>query len=260
MEPIRVIAIGDIYGKPGRRFLRERLPAVVKKYHPHLIIANGENSAGGRGINSKTYKEIKEAGVHVITTGNHVFDDRGYTEVIDKLDVVVAYNFPEGTPGNRIFETEIMGKRVYVITMVGRVFMDFRAECPFRKSMEVFERDPKGIYILDFHAEATSEKTALGLYLDGKYSLVFGTHTHVQTSDERILPGGTAYITDIGMTGSRLSVIGADPQKVIPKFMYPHLTRERAEPHDEDLRLQGIYVEIDGESRKALYIERFDIP
>ncbi len=257
-EYIRILAIGDIYGKPGRNIYREKAPLLREKYRPHLTIVNGENSAGGRGINGKAYRAIKEAGADVITTGNHIFDNRGFEEVIDKPDVIVAYNFPEESPGNRIFSTEILGKRVYVITLLGRVFMDPRVECPFRKSLQAMESDPDGIYILDFHAEATSEKTALGFHLDGKYALVFGTHTHVQTADEKILPGGTAYITDIGMTGGTLSVIGADPEKIVPRFMYPHY-REKAEPCKKNLMVQGIYVEIDPETGKAVYIERFGI-
>ncbi len=257
-EVIRILAIGDIYGKPGRNVYRERFPALKEKYHPHLIIVNGENSAGGRGINGKAYRAIKETGADVITTGNHIFDNKGFEEVIDNPDVIVAYNFPEESPGNRIFSKEILGKKVYVITLLGRVFMDPRVECPFRKALEAMENDPNGIYIVDFHAEATSEKTALGFHLDGKYALVFGTHTHVQTADEKILPGGTAYITDIGMTGGTLSVIGADPRKIVPRFMYPHY-REKADPCKQGLMVQGIYVEIDPESGKAIHIERFSI-
>ncbi len=257
-ESIRILAIGDVYGKPGRNTYREKALALKEKYHPHLIIVNGENSAGGRGINEKAYRAIKEAGADVITTGNHIFDNKGYEEVIDREDVIVAYNFPPESPGNRIFSKEIMGRKVYVITLLGRVFMDPRVDCPFRKALEARERDPDGIFIVDFHAEATSEKTALGFHLDGKYALVFGTHTHVQTADEKILPGGTAYITDIGMTGSMLSVIGADPEKTVPRFMYPHY-REKADPCKKDLRVQGIYVEVDPEIGRAIHIERFEI-
>lgn len=256
---LKVLAIGDIYGHPGRDILKRFISDLKKKYNPSIIIVNGENAAHGRGISPKIYEEIISLGIDVITLGNHAFDEEKILEIIEKPELLVPYNYPEGTPGKKIFEFEYYGKKVKVLNLLGRLFMDdFRIDDPFRKAIEVYEKDPDAIYILDFHAEATSEKLAMGLFLDGKYSLVYGTHTHVQTADERILPNGTAYITDIGMTGGHLSVIGADYKVVIEKFLYPHI-KKKAEPSYLDLHIQGIYCEIDINTKKAYKIQRISI-
>jgi len=259
MSNLKILAIGDIYGKPGRDILKNFIVDLRKKYNPTIVIVNGENSAHGRGINTKIYQEIISLGVDVITLGNHAFDDEKVLEIVEKKEILIPYNYPEGTPGRKIFEFEYEGRKVKILTLLGRLFMDeYRVEDPFRKAIELYNQDPEAIYILEFHAEATSEKMAMGLFLDGKYSLVFGTHTHVQTADERILPNGTAYITDIGMTGGHLSVIGADYKVVIEKFLYPHI-KKKAEPSYLDLQIQGIFCEIDISSKRANYIERISI-
>ncbi len=250
--------IGDLYGKPGRDMLKNYIVDLRKKYNASIIIANAENSAHGRGLTPKIYEELISLGIDVLTLGNHGFDEEKVLEIIDKREILVPYNYPEGTPGRKIFETNFEGKRVRILTLLGRLFMDQRVDDPFRKALEVYSEDPDAIYILDFHAEATSEKTALGLFLDGKYSLIFGTHTHIQTADEKILPNGTAYITDVGMTGGHLSVIGADYKVIISKFLYPHI-KQKAEPSYLDMQIQGIFCEIDIESKKAIHIERFSI-
>ncbi|MDT7879791.1 MAG: TIGR00282 family metallophosphoesterase [Candidatus Hydrothermia bacterium] len=258
MKKLKVLAIGDVYGKPGRDILEKFIIDLRKKYNPSVIIVNGENSAHGRGITPKIFEEFISYGIDVITLGNHAFDEEKVLEIIEKPQLLIPYNYPEGTPGRKIFEFEIEGRKVKILTLLGRLFMDERVDDPFRKAIELYNQDPESIYILEFHAEATSEKMALGLFLDGKYSLVFGTHTHIQTADERIFPKGTAYITDIGMTGGHFSVIGADYNVIIEKFLYPHI-RRKAEPSFLDLRIQGIYCEIDISNKKAIHIERFSI-
>ncbi|MEO0143623.1 MAG: TIGR00282 family metallophosphoesterase [candidate division WOR-3 bacterium] len=258
MTTLKVLAIGDIYGRPGRDMLKNYIIDLRKKYNPTIIIVNAENAAHGRGLTPKIYEELISHGVDVITLGNHAFDEEKVLEIVEKSNILVPYNYPEGTPGRKIFEFEYNERKIKVLTLLGRLFMDQRVDDPFRKAIEVYEQDKEAIYILDFHAEATSEKTALGLFLDGKYSLVFGTHTHVQTNDEKILPQGTAYITDIGMTGGHLSVIGADYKVVINKFLYPHI-KQKAEPSFLDLQIQGIFCEIDISTKKAIRIEKFSI-
>jgi metallophosphoesterase (TIGR00282 family) len=258
MKKLKVLAIGDVYGKPGRDILEKFIIDLRKKYNPSVIIVNGENSAHGRGITPKIFEEFISYGIDVITLGNHAFDEEKVLEIIEKPQLLIPYNYPEGTPGRKIFEFEIEGRKVKILTLLGRLFMDERVDDPFRKAIKLYNQDPESIYILEFHAEATSEKMALGLFLDGKYSLVFGTHTHIQTADERIFPKGTAYITDIGMTGGHFSVIGADYNVIIEKFLYPHI-RRKAEPSFLDLRIQGIYCEIDISNKKAIHIERFSI-
>ncbi len=258
MRNLKVLAIGDLYGKPGRDILKNYIVYLRKKYNASVIIVNAENAAHGRGLTPKIYEELISLGIDVLTLGNHGFDEEKVLEIIDRREILVPYNYPEGTPGRKIFEMDFEGKRIRILTLLGRLFMDQRVDDPFRKALEVYNEDPDAIYILDFHAEATSEKTALGLFLDGKYSLIFGTHTHVQTADEKILPNGTAYITDIGMTGGHLSVIGADYKVVINKFLYPHI-KQKPEPSYLDMQIQGIFCEIDIESKRAIYIERFAI-
>ncbi len=258
MTTLKVLAIGDVYGKPGRDVLKNYIVDLRKKYNPAIIIVNAENSAHGRGITPRIYEEIISYGIDIITLGNHGFDEEKVLEIIDKPNILVPYNYPEGTPGKKIFEFEYYNRKVKVLTLLGRLFMDQRVDDPFRQALEVYEQDPEAIYILEFHAEATSEKLALALFLDGKYSLVFGTHTHIQTNDERIFPNGTAYITDIGMTGGHLSVIGADYKLVINKFLYPHI-KQKPEPSHLDLQVQGIFCEIDISNKKALHIEKFSL-
>ncbi len=254
---MKIVAIGDVYGRPGRKILSERMDAIRKRFEPDIVIVNGENSAGGRGINRKAFEEILKAGVDVVTMGNHTFDDKGVFEILDDERLVIPYNYPPETPGNRVFLKKVGNVDVVVVNMLGRVLMNVFVECPFRKSMEIYENFRGKMIIMDFHAEATSEKKALGFFLDGKFSLVFGTHTHVQTCDETILPNGTAYITDIGMTGGHLSVIGANKDTVIENFLHPHV-RKRAEPSKQMLKVEGIFCILDDDGR-AKHIERFSL-
>jgi len=251
--PDRVLFIGDIIGKPGRRALPGFLRRVLSEFDLDLIVANGENAAGGIGITPEVAEEILEAGVDVITTGNHVWH---YKEIIPYLEdenfpILRPLNYPEGVPGKGYIRK---GKFI-VVNLMGRVFMK-EIECPFRK-MDIFlENIDSGIVLIDFHAEATSEKNALGWYLDGRVGAVVGTHTHVGTIDAKILPKGTAYITDIGMVGPKDSVIGDDVESVIRRFLtlMPH----RLSVGKGNVIFNSVLVEFDDRG-KAKSIRRIDL-
>lgn len=218
---MNILFIGDVVGRPGRNHLSKNLQRLVKENDISFIIVNGENSAGGVGITRSTYEEFLGMGIDVVTLGNHSWAKKEIFEFIEESDRLVRpANYPKGTPGRGYRIAEKDGRRIAVVNLCGRVYMDC-IECPFRTADNILE-DLKGkadIIIVDFHAEATSEKLAMGWYLDGKVKAVLGTHTHVQTSDERVLPGGTAYITDVGMTGPRDSILGVEKDTVIKKFI-----------------------------------------
>ena len=220
---MKVIFIGDIVGKPGRRILSKVLPSLKERYQPALVIANGENAAGGAGLNFKTYQEIRKAGVDVVTGGNHSFDRKEVFEFIENEKALLRpANYPQNsTPGRgaALFESGQSGFKVAVLNLIGRVFMQ-PLDCPFqtaKRELAALKGKAQAI-VVDFHAEATSEKEALGWYLDGEVSAVVGTHSHVQTADERILPKGTAYISDVGMAGLYDSVLGVDIEGPLKRF------------------------------------------
>lgn len=218
---MNILFIGDVVGRPGRNHLSKNLQRIIKDNEIDFTIVNGENSAGGVGITRSTYEELLGMGVDMITLGNHSWAKKEIFDFIEESDRLVRpANYPKGTPGRGLRISEKDGKRIAVINLCGRVYMDC-IECPFRTADEVLEniKDQADIIIVDFHAEATSEKLAMGWYLDGRVKAVLGTHTHVQTSDERVLPGGTAYITDVGMTGPRDSILGVEKETVIRKFI-----------------------------------------
>lgn len=218
---IQVVFIGDVVGSVGRKALRAVLPRLKTNYPRALFIANGENAAGGRGITHQIAREFYEQGISGITLGNHTWDQK---EIFDFIDddhrLIRPANFPEGTPGLGATVLKAMEGEVLLINLQGRTFLP-PIDCPFRKVDEILEeaRNQYKYVIVDFHAEATSEKIAMGWYLDGRVSAVVGTHTHVQTNDERILPQGTAVLTDIGMTGPRDGILGMERSAVIQKFV-----------------------------------------
>ena len=220
---LRVLFIGDIVGKNGRQVIRNILSNIVNRYKIDIVIANGENAAGGFGITEKVAIELFSEGIHVITTGNHVWDKKESIPYIAKENRILRpINYPVGVPGyGSIVYNLSNNKKIAVINVSGRVFMN-TLECPFRTAKKEVDRlrEITNNIIIDFHAEATSEKTAFGYYMDGSVSAVVGTHTHVQTADERILPSGTAYITDVGMTGPLVSVIGIEKDQIIDRFLY----------------------------------------
>lgn len=219
-ELFTLLFVGDVVGKPGRDALGKLLPRLKEEHQPDLTVVNGENSAGGFGITVATAAEIFKAGADVITTGNHVFKQREFVAVMNEVERVLRpHNFPPAAPGTGVVEVEAGGERCLVVNLIGRVFLD-AADDPFRAADAILAEHPEpAIKIVDFHAEATSEKVAMGWHLAGRVSAVLGTHTHVPTADQRILPGGTAYVTDVGMVGPRDGVIGVDRGPVLERFL-----------------------------------------
>ncbi len=254
---MKILFIGDIVGNPGREAVRGLLPGLQKEHKLDFVVANAENAAGGSGITPGVAQELFEAGVNVLTSGDHIWKKREIFEIIDKEERILRpLNFPAGVPGRGacLFKAK-SGSMIGVVNVNGRVFME-ALECPFKTTREAIEALSKdtNIIIVDVHAEATSEKVALGWYLDGKASAVLGTHTHIQTADEKILPGGCAYITDVGMTGPLDSVIGRRIEDVLERFITGVPTR--FEVAKENIQLQGAVLEIDDSTGKAKSILR----
>ncbi|MCR8630732.1 MULTISPECIES: TIGR00282 family metallophosphoesterase [Paenibacillus] len=217
---MRILFIGDIVGSVGRKAVKACLPRLKTKLNPTFIIANGENAAAGRGITAAITKELFELGVHGITMGNHTWDQKDIFDFIDDEDRMVRpANFPKGTPGRGFTTIKVKDQELLIINLQGRTFLP-PLDCPFEKVDSILEsQKKKHKYVLvDFHAEATSEKLAMGWHLDGKVSAVVGTHTHVQTHDERLLPSGTAYVTDVGMVGPQDGILGMERTAVMQKF------------------------------------------
>jgi len=253
---VRALFVGDIIGRPGRRAVDVFLPSLVEKYSPSIIIGNGENAAGGIGLTAEVSRELFSR-FDVITSGNHIWDKKDGIDLLEREPRLLRpANYPDVNPGKGVYVHEIEGGiKIGVLNLQGRVFME-PLECPFHVADEHIKNLHKqtNMIIVDFHAEATSEKQALGWYLDGKVSAVIGTHTHVPTADERILPGGTAYITDAGMAGGYNSVIGIRKDQAIKRFLTSR--HHRFEPAKGQLIFSAVYVEIDTSSGKALRIQR----
>ncbi|MDF9407431.1 MAG: hypothetical protein A4E52_01296 [Pelotomaculum sp. PtaB.Bin013] len=254
---MRLLMIGDVVGRPGRTAVQVNLTELKHEHELDMVIANGENAAGGNGISRETAQELFSAGVDVLTMGNHVWNKKEALEYINhEKRIVRPANYPPGTPGNgvNIYETRRKVK-VAVINLSGRAFMQ-AIDCPFRKVDELLKNlsDKAKVIVVDFHAEATSEKIAMGWYLAGRVSAVCGTHTHVQTADERILPGGTAYITDLGMTGPCESVIGAKKEIVIKRFITQ--IPLKFEVASGLFQFNGVIIEIDEITGEAVSISR----
>lgn len=259
---LRLLMIGDVVGRVGRRAVKVNLTDLKREFNPDLVIANGENAAGGAGITRETAQELFSSGVDILTMGNHVWNVKDAIDYIDREKRIVRpANYPPGTPGSgaSIFET---GRKVKVgvINLAGRIFLQ-TIDCPFRKADEVLARIKKNtnIVVVDFHAEATSEKVAMGWYLAGRVSAVLGTHTHIQTADERILPGGTAYLTDLGMTGPRDSVIGVKKEIVLDKFISQ--MPQRFEVANGPYQFNAALLEIDeytGEASSIMRIQNYE--
>lgn len=257
---MNVLIIGDAVAHDGRKAVVERVQDLREQFAIDLTVLNGENVAGGFSITPPLADEIFRAGVDVITSGNHIFDKREIIPYIEKNNRLLRpANFPVGTPGVGLWVGEAKGVRVAVMNLIGRVFMH-AADDPFRKADELLASldETIRVRIVDFHAEATSEKQAMGWYLDGRVSSVTGTHTHVQTADEKILPKGTAYLTDVGMTGSHAGVIGMNRDDVIARFL--SVTARRADHARGDVRINAVVVNIDEETGKAREIKRLNLP
>lgn len=246
---MKILCIGDIVGRTGRNVLNSRLQGLIDIHKIDYVIANGENAAGGASITPVIVSELLSMGVNFITTGNHVWDNADVLKIIDEdSHIIRPANYPDGNPGKGYYIHKCRGINICIINLQGRVHMA-PLDCPFRKFDEIYETVSKksDIIIVDFHAEATSEKKAFGWYVDGRASCVYGTHTHVQTSDETILPKGTGYITDIGMTGSFDSVIGIEKEDSIMKFITQAKVKYRVAKGDPGIN--GIIVIINREGK-----------
>lgn len=239
---MRVLFIGDVVGGPGRRGLRETMPSLRERYAPDLVIVNGENSAGGIGITERTANDIFGAGAGVITSGNHVYRHREAYEFLDREPRVIRpANYPSANPGRGHTVVEAGGMWVGVINLSGGVGLRV-ARSPFDTVDGILERIEADAVIVDFHAEVTSEKVAMGWHLDGRVAAVFGTHTHVPTADGRVLPKGTAFISDVGMTGSRTSVLGVKPEQALASLITQ--MPARFDTAEEDVWVMGALVEV----------------
>ncbi len=247
-----ILAIGDIIGKPGRQAVSKLLPSLRQQYGLDLVIANAENAAGGLGLTLTTARELLDAGADVLTSGNHIWAQKEIIPYLDgEMPILRPLNYPPGVPGRGY----IAKGQALVVNLIGRTFMS-NFDCPFRAMDQLLDelRHKPSVIIVDFHAEATSEKMAMGRYLDGRVSAVLGTHTHVGTIDAQLLPSGTAYVTDIGMTGPIDSVIGDDTEKVLQRFLtiIPH----RLSVGQGKTMFNAILVRVDDESGKATSISR----
>ena len=258
---MKVLFIGDIVGKPGRKAVSALLPGIVGQYGVDIVIANCENAAGGFGVTRKVVDELYHNEIDILTSGNHIWDKKEVSSFIDDYETLLRpANYPEGTVGRGsvVIKTRLRGISLGVLNLEGRVFMK-PLDCPFRvadREIEKLKRETD-IIIVDMHAEATSEKEALGWFLDGKVSAVLGTHTHVQTADERVLPGGTAYITDVGMTGPFDSVLGIKKEVALERFLT--LLPNRFDVAKGDVRFQGVLIDIDNNTGRSLSIERLSV-
>jgi metallophosphoesterase (TIGR00282 family) len=254
---LNVLCIGDIVGRPGRRILADKLQSLVRDYDIDCVIANAENAAGGSGLTPQIYEKLLKYGVNIVTLGDHAYRKRDIIEVLQTAENIARpANLSPQAAGKdfALYKTD-KGPTVAVVPLIGRIFMK-PADCPFAKIDNLLEtlRRKAEVIIVDFHGEATSEKLAMGYHLDGKVSCVFGTHTHVTTADERILPGGTAYITDLGMTGPHDSILGRKVESVLKSFR-----TQMPVPFDiadSDVKLNGILISVESNTKKTERIER----
>ena len=252
---MRILAVGDVVGGPGRRLLEAFLPDLRREYRADFVMVNGENAAHGRGVNETIAAGwLENLRVDVITTGNHAFDVRGMDAFFhSEPRLLRPANWPPDTPGNGYIKLHTAtGETALVINLIGRIGMATPADCPFRAADSILAKERADVILVDMHAEATSEAQAIGRYLDGRVSAVLGTHTHVPTLDAKILPGGTAYVTDIGMTGPYLGVIGMDTNAALSRFL--RARGDKWSVAEGDPQLHAFFLETQG--RRALRLER----
>lgn len=259
-ESLKILFIGDVVGKPGRTIIKSALPKLVSNYEIDFVIANGENAAGGFGITEQVAQELFSFGIDVLTMGNHVWDKKESIPYIAKESRILRpINYPKSAPGTgSIVLKSKSNHKIGVINVSGRVFMNL-LDCPFKATEGEIEKlkNETNIIVIDFHAEATSEKQAFAFYFDGKVSAIVGTHTHVQTADEKILPKGTAYITDVGMTGPENSIIGFREDEILQKFL-----TQMPQKYDVPSRpalLSAVLIELDSQTGLARKIERLQL-
>ena len=253
---MRILAIGDIVGEVGVKKVKSCLKTIKEKESIDFVIVNGENAADGMGITEKIFNELMNLGVNVITMGNHTWGKKDIFKFIENKHLLVPANYNRNVPGNRYGIYECRGKKIAVVNLIGRVDVNILSENPFMAIDDVIAqiKNDVDIIIVDFHAEATAEKIAMGYYLDGRVNAVFGTHTHVQTADEQILEKGTAYITDIGMTGAKKSVIGMNVEASIKRFVTT--LPERYKAADGEAMLNGCIFEINDETCRSMSVKR----
>lgn len=260
MSSINLLFVGDIIGQPGLDIVQTWLPSLIQKYKAEFVVVNGENLSDGKGCTDKEGPKLFSLGVNAITGGNHTWDkhqSQDYLKIEPRS--LRPINYPKGTHGNGYYIGDVRGIKIAVISLQGRTFMT-PIECPFRTMdwiLAKIKQEAKIVFV-DFHAEATAEKMALAQYLDGKISALVGTHTHIQTSDERILPNGTGYITDVGMTGPYDSVIGMKSTAAINRFLFA--TPQKYETAKDNVHLTGMFFKIDAETGKTLEVERIFFP
>ncbi|MGI5920274.1 MAG: TIGR00282 family metallophosphoesterase [Syntrophomonadaceae bacterium] len=255
---MNILVIGDIFGKPGRKIVKQMLSRIQTENNIMFTIANAENAAGGKGLTREVLRELLGAGIDVLTMGNHVWDNKEIFQFIDdEFRLIRPINYPGDCPGQgyHVYQAGF-NKKIAVINASGRVFLP-ALDCPFRKIDEVLQelKDSVDYIIVDFHAEATSEKVALGRYLDGRVTAVLGTHTHIQTADERILPRGTGYITDLGMTGPYDSILGVNKDQIIEKFLTARPVR--FEVATGPAQIEGVVLDLDDDTNHVNKIKRF---
>jgi len=257
-ETLNLLFVGDIVGSPGRRTARELLPRLRSRHQVDVVVANVENSAAGYGLTYPIFAEYEAMGIDIMTSGNHIWDRKEILGFIDREERLLRpLNYPPPCPGRGVARILVEGLELVVVNLMGRVFMT-PIDCPFRtidRELGKLVAEPgRRAIVVDFHAEATSEKMAMGQHLDGRVAAMVGTHTHVQTADQQIMPGGTAYVTDVGMTGPRNSVIGMESRPALERFLTAR--RVRLKPAAKELRLSGVLLRFDAASGKARSIER----
>ena len=254
---MRILAVGDVVGRSGRRTFCKYTPRLKTDLGIDIVIVNGENAAHGKGLTYDTFIELLSGGADIVTSGNHIWDNRDVMRIIDQEPFLIRpANYPEGAPGKGFCIYPYRAKNIGILNLSGRTFMP-AIDCPFVKAEEIVKKLKPAcdVILLDFHAEATSEKVAMGFYLDGKITAIWGTHTHVQTADSRILPQGTAYITDLGMVGALDSVLGVSSELVIEKFLTAMPVKFEIVEKGTCIYC-GIIIDIDDKSNKVTNIER----
>lgn len=257
---MNILFIGDIFGRPGRETVKKLLPEYRKKHSIHLVIANAENMHHGKGVSENQLQELQKVGVDFFTSGNHIWKEREIIPRLDdkKLPLIRPANYPPGVPGRgyAVVQGGLMQK-ILVINLMGRVFMSANLDCPFRTAdriLKEYEHEQLNAIFIDFHAETTSEKAAMGHYLDGRVTAVIGTHTHVPTFDARVLPGGTAFQSDVGFTGPIDSIIGLEKTSIIKQFLTQVPVKH--EVADGDTVFNALKIEVDDKTRKAVRVEQ----
>lgn len=254
---MRILFVGDVFGKPGRKAVERYLAVIRKDELIDFTIVNCENAAGGFGLTERLMNDLLSLDIDVLTSGNHIWDKKDFVPVLNKEPRILRpANYPQAAPGRGYAVFEKRGRKILVVNLQGRAFMP-PIDCPFARLAAILEEADATSVFIDMHAEATAEKIALARYFDGRISVLAGTHTHVQTADETILPGGTAFITDVGMTGSHGGVIGMKLASVLPKFLLG--LPSKFEVDDTESRFQAIVVDIDDETGRAVDIKRINV-